>query len=219
MNGHNFLAFIATVTLLVVTPGPVLVLVTALSAARGLAPAILATLGASLSITLQLAIAGLSLLSLIHILPEWLAAIQLVAGLYIAGFGLRLLLRPGAATHTPAARDPAVPSKAKPPKAATHGDFLTGFMVSSVNPKSILFFAAIFPQFLDPARSAAPQVLTLCFTFQAIFTCGVLAYAFAGAWLSKRLSILPPGPWASRILGLGLLALGLGFGVLPQIFR
>ena len=199
---ETLLAFTISVLLLVLVPGPVIVLVSTLGAARGVGAAVSATLGASASIAAQLSLAGLSLLSILEIAPRWLVAIQVVAGLYIAYVGLRLLR----ATEEP-----------KSQASSAAGPFVTGFMISSVNPKSILFFGAIFPQFLDPASPSLPQILTMCLIFQAIFTTGVLAYACFGAWLGARLSQVSARPWATKALGLGLLVFGLGFGVLPRL--
>ena len=54
--------------------------------------------------------------------------------------------------------------------------FGQGFFVALTNPKSLFFFAAFFPQFMDPAAPAGPQLALLCPAFLAI------AAIFDGAW-------------------------------------
>ena len=45
--------------------------------------------------------------------------------------------------------------------------FLQSFLVGASNPKAVLFFAAFFPQFLNPAEPIAPQSAILALTFMA----------------------------------------------------
>jgi threonine/homoserine/homoserine lactone efflux protein len=52
----------------------------------------------------------------------------------------------------------------------------TGFMVGVTNPKTIVFFAAFLPQFVNRDAPAAPQLLVLGLLF------GVLAVLSDGAW-------------------------------------
>ena len=52
----------------------------------------------------------------------------------------------------------------------------TGFIVGVTNPKTIVFFAAFLPQFVNRGAPAAPQLLVLGLLF------GVLAVLSGGAW-------------------------------------
>ncbi len=52
------------------------------------------------------------------------------------------------------------------------------WLVTSLNPKGILFFVAFFPQFINPHDTFWPQVLILQATFLVIASVNVLAYAF-----------------------------------------
>ena len=46
--------------------------------------------------------------------------------------------------------------------------WLAGFVTSAANPEAIVFFAALFPQFVDPSRPVAVQFLMLGATYLAI---------------------------------------------------
>jgi threonine/homoserine/homoserine lactone efflux protein len=48
--------------------------------------------------------------------------------------------------------------------------FWRGFLVSATNPKTLLFYAAFFPQFIDPASPPGPQRALLSATFLALAT-------------------------------------------------
>lgn len=63
------------------------------------------------------------------------------------------------------------------------GPFLAGFAVSASNPKAVLFFAALFPQFLDPSRPRTTQLALLGLTFAVLD----VASLTADAWLPIRL--------------------------------
>jgi threonine/homoserine/homoserine lactone efflux protein len=76
------------------------------------------------------------------------------------------------------------------------------------NPKAILFFGAIVPQFLDTRGSLVPQYLTM---FVITFIGESIILTFYG-WLAShgaRLSSLGHAVWRERISGAVLLALGL----------
>ena len=48
--------------------------------------------------------------------------------------------------------------------------FWQGVLVSATNPKTLLFYAAFFPQFVDPASPPGPQLALLCITFLVVAT-------------------------------------------------
>ena len=54
-----------------------------------------------------------------------------------------------------------------PAQTSRHSVFLRGFLVGASNPKALLFFAAFFPQFLNPTLPFAPQFGILSLTFVA----------------------------------------------------
>jgi threonine/homoserine/homoserine lactone efflux protein len=61
-------------------------------------------------------------------------------------------------------------------------------MVALSNPKTVLFFAAFLPQFVDIAKPQGPQYLLLGAVFVVLDTCVMLAYASAGTQAVRFLS-------------------------------
>jgi threonine/homoserine/homoserine lactone efflux protein len=68
-----------------------------------------------------------------------------------------------------------------------------GFVTSASNPKAIVFFAALFPQFVDPSATVLPvavQFLILGVVFLVVDGLSVLLYAATAgrfsSWLSAR---------------------------------
>ena len=65
--------------------------------------------------------------------------------------------------------------------------FVRGFVVQAGNPKALVFFIALLPQFIDPARSVPAQALILGASSVAIELIALIAYAM-GAVQAGRLA-------------------------------
>lgn len=99
------------------------------------------------------------------------------------------------------------------PEAGNRGNgglFLQGLLIALTNPKAILFFSALFPQFIRPDQAVAPQFMILTatfmtFSFTILMSYGMLAHA-ARAWFAEeRRSV-----WFNRLSGSVFLLLGVG---------
>jgi threonine/homoserine/homoserine lactone efflux protein len=128
---------------------------------------------------------------------KWLGA------LYLVWIGIKLWRSP--------------PAELRPP-AQTRGSagraILQTFLVTLLNPKGILFFAAFLPQFIDPARSLWPQVLVFMITFDilaALIQGGyILAMSRArGAIVSPHLFKTMNRAGGAMLVGAGLLTASL----------
>jgi threonine/homoserine/homoserine lactone efflux protein len=64
--------------------------------------------------------------------------------------------------------------------------FWKGFITSSSNPKAVVFFAALLPQFVDPSRPTAYQYLILGMAYMIIDGCFLLFYGYFADWIAKR---------------------------------
>ncbi len=58
--------------------------------------------------------------------------------------------------------------------------FINGFIVGASNPKAIIFFVALFPQFIDPNSSLILQYLIFVSTFAILELSWLLFYAYLG---------------------------------------
>ncbi len=87
--------------------------------------------------------------------------------------------------------------------------FLRGFFVNLTNPKGIIFFAAILPQFIDVARPQLPQYAILAATTAAVDLVVMTGYT---ALAARALGVMrDPGHlrWVNRGLGGAFVAAGL----------
>lgn len=59
-------------------------------------------------------------------------------------------------------------------------------MTSAANPKAIIFFAALFPQFVNPAAVTAKQFLILGVTYLVIDACFLTTYGGFAGWIESK---------------------------------
>lgn len=64
--------------------------------------------------------------------------------------------------------------------------FWKGFITSSANPKAVVFFAALFPQFINPDVPTANQFATLGLTYIVIDGCFLTFYGYTADWILNR---------------------------------
>jgi threonine/homoserine/homoserine lactone efflux protein len=168
MNISTYLLYLAAVAVLVLTPGPTMLMSMTNAIAHG-APKAMAS--ASGSITAALGMILLSSLGLGAVLAAsdtafWI--LKLLGGAYLIYLGIKTFRSPVSSFDLPSA--------------SAHGGvsmlklYLQGILVGASNPKALLFFAAFFPQFVDPKLAWAPQFGILAFTF-VVFELTTLAFA------------------------------------------
>ncbi|MEM1066898.1 MAG: LysE family transporter, partial [Pseudomonadota bacterium] len=81
-------------------------------------------------------------------------------------------------------------------------------VVTALNPKSIVFFIAFVPQFIDPAAAFLPQAAILTTTFVALALINALAYALAADRLRATITQPLIIRWLMRAGGSALIAMG-----------
>ena len=79
--------------------------------------------------------------------------------------------------------------------------YLQGFLVGASNPKAVLFFAAFFPQFLNPQAPIVPQFALLALTFVAFEFTVLTTCALSVARLMPVLRASGPVKWINRVCG------------------
>lgn len=88
--------------------------------------------------------------------------------------------------------------------------FLQAFLVAAGNPKAIVFFTALFPQFIDPATSHLLQFLVMLVTLAAVaFGCFML-YAVGGERIINIFSGEQIGRYLNRVIGGTFIGAGIG---------
>jgi len=129
---------------------------------------------------LQMTAAAFGLAAIIASSASGFLWIKWLGVTYLAWIGLRLFLWGGRADTAEAARNGTAPRL-----------FRQGFITSMANPFAVVFFGALFPQFIDPARAVLPQLLILGATYLLVDGTILVLWGWAGiraVALLKRLS-------------------------------
>ncbi len=193
MPEETLFAFVRVMLVLMLIPGPNVMLVVATGMAHGLRAALLNALGSALAIAPHMLILALALGPVMIFLGPWFAYVRWAGIAMLLAFGIQQFLTRPATNGAGASILGRLP-------------FWLGFGVSSLNPKRLIFLAAIVPNFLDPALSPAPQfvVLTLALTAVTVITASSWAVVSSGA---GRLLDGPTGGTIRQRLG-GALTIG-----------
>lgn len=198
--------YLGAVVLISCTPGPNVLYVTTRSIRFGLAPAFVGVSGCLLALVLMLVGSAAGLSALLLALPATFDVLKIAGAAYLAYLGIQLWREPVDVAETPA---PPVEGAGKSSKVALFRD---GFLVGISNPKLLIFAAAFFPQFIDPAAAWGPQFAVLVATFLAVELFFYSVYALTGARLAGRLM---HGVWRRRLnRASGLVFIGFGAALL-----
>ena len=171
MSLEMWLAFVIAAEIILVIPGPTIILVVSQAIAHGrksVIPLVAGVLGGDFTaMTLSLLGLGavLSASATLFVILKWIGA------LYLIYLGVKLWRTvPDGEAAAVAARE------------ASAGSLFKGaYIVTALNPKSIAFFVAFLPQFINHQAATLPQFLILGATFLAMATLNAALYAiFAG---------------------------------------
>lgn len=198
-----WLTFVGTTIGIVFIPGPGVVLTMAHSLEFG-PRRTLGTIGGCLTANLfhqMLVAAGVG--GLVAQYPDVLEALKYFGAAYLIYLGIRqIVARPRAIEL----------SSDDPCDASTAKLFLQGFSVMVMNPRSVVFFLAFFPLFVDPAKSIVAQFVILGLTFTLVGASALLVYASCATRLRSFLVNRNLRSVQTRTIGALLVLSGLWFG-------
>ena len=197
-----YLAFVLASTVLILIPGPNVTLLVATSLAYGARPALAALAGTSAAIALQLLVTVLGMTSLMALLASGFEWLRWAGVAYLIWLGVRQWRAAPVALEDVAPR--AVPQGAL---------FWRGFLVSATNPKTLLFYAAFFPQFVDPASPPGAQLVLLSATFLALATLLDGGYALLAGRLRPWFRGERRARLRNRVTGALLIVAGVGLAL------
>jgi len=177
---HLWLAFVAAASVVLMIPGPTILTVISYSVSHGRRANVPLVTAVALGDSTALAASLAGLGALLATSAFWFTLVKWVGGLYLLYLGLRLLRDRGEAAEPAPQRDRALPG--------TWRLFGKTWLVTALNPKSIVFFVAFLPQFIDPAGSVVDQMWMLAVTFVVLATINASLYATFGSFASRLLS-------------------------------
>lgn len=199
-----YLAFVAATFVLCVIPGPVVTFLVATGIHQGPRAALTGLAGSTTALTIHmiLVVAGLApLLAALGHGADWL---KFIGALYLVWLGIQ------------AWRTPIDAADETTPRRTHHASrvlYRRGLLISLTNPKTLVFYAAFFPQFIDPTQAALPQFILLAISFVIISILSDGAYALAAGHLAPYLKSRRAQIIRNRATGIVLSAAGLGLAL------
>ena len=174
MNWNLFAAFLVITTVLIVVPGPIVTLIIATGARQGLRAALVTVAGTSLGNAVLLAAIALGLGWVLRNAEQLFVVVRFVGAAYLIWLGIQAWRHAGAAESV---------------ETSGRVNFTRGVVVALSNPKTIAFFTAFLPQFVDPTLPAAPQLVVMCTVTTLFAALSDSAWAVASgmgrAWLMR----------------------------------
>jgi homoserine/homoserine lactone efflux protein len=175
MNPQLFAAYLLITFVLVIAPGPIVTLVITTGATRGVRPALATVVGTTLGNAVLLTAIALGL--------SWVLANALILFEVMRWAGAAYLIYLGVQAWRGAAK------AANPLPVADHVHFARGLLVALTNPKTIVFFTAFLPQFIDPSLPPGRQLAVMCVASTlmagATDTAWAIAAGLGRAWFMR----------------------------------
>ena len=201
----TLLAFAAASVVIIAIPGPSVLFTIGRALSAGRREALLTVVGNALGILTQICALAIGLGPLIAASATAYTALKVVGAGYLVWLGVQAIRNRRALA---AAFEAGVPVTAHSLHAVR-----AGYVVGVTNPKTIVFFAALLPQFVDPGSSVLPQLVALGTVFAALALVmdGTVALVASRArdWFASSPTRM------SRVGGTGgLMMVGLGTGLL-----
>lgn len=206
-----YLAFVLAAAVVLVIPGPTVMLVVGQALAEGRRSALPLVLGVALgdATALGCSLAGLG--ALLATSATLFGIFKLLGAAYLVWLGVRLWREAG----RPMTVQPAVRAGESARGRSFHALLGHAWVVTALNPKAMAFFVAFLPQFVDHGRPLAGQLTVLGVTFVVMAAANAAGYALLASSarnLTRRPELLALG----RRLGGGVLV---GAGIMTAGMR
>ncbi|MEK9752630.1 MAG: LysE family transporter [Rhodospirillaceae bacterium] len=205
MSFDLYIAYVLASALLILMPGPIVTLTVANSLAHGATRGMLTVLGASAGSAVLLGVGALGMAWLLDVLSHWFDWIRWIGAAYLIFLGLRQWNA-----------KPADLAQGKADKGPVFSVMAHGFLVAVTNPKTILFYAALFPQFIDASAPLGPQLTLMSVTFVVLALILDNGYAIMAGRVGRWLGGAKQGRIRNRITGGLLMITGAGLALVRR---
>jgi homoserine/homoserine lactone efflux protein len=207
MEFTTWLSYLAMVLILVITPGPSVLLASANSMKYGANKAV-GTIFGDLSANLcQIILASAGLASIVTSSGELFQIIKWCGVAYLIYMGImKIISKPTIQINEEAAKS-----------RSFFKLYAEGFLMSAANPKAIVFFAALFPLFINESSPFLPQVVILAITFLVLDGTSLLIYTRFASRLKSYLENQEKIHLQNRIVGVLLIFSGIMLSMMKKV--
>ena len=197
---NTFLLYLATWTLVAISPGPAVMFSMSQAARHGMRGAVAGTAGILFGHVIVFGAVAFGLAALLASYSGAVTTIRIVGALYLMYLGAKMLFsRP---------RESA-PIAAAPTPPAHGGLALQGLLVQLTNPKLLLFVLALLPQFISPDYPLPLQLAIMLAVTVVIDGIALLGYAHLALHGARALKSSRALSWLERAFGGALIFFGL----------
>ncbi len=195
---ETWLAYTFVTASFLLIPGPTILLVISYSLIRGRQAVFALLLGVGLGdvVAMLLSFIGVGLLlqtvSIVFQFFMWIGAA------YLIWLGIRMLRDESESLELSEKIDPEV----------WHAIIANAFVITALNPKSIVFFLAFLPQFINSEKSFITQSLILGSTFLGLALLSVVLYSLLSSFIGQQIRLSLIHRWTNRIGGSLLIGAG-----------
>jgi threonine/homoserine/homoserine lactone efflux protein len=191
--------FVPAVLVLVLTPGPDMVFITANALASGKRAGVVSALGCTSGAFTHAVLAAFGLTTIIAASQPAYQVVRIAGALYLAYLGFRMLI----------AKESPLSIGSLPKRRSQAKLFRDGFLNNLMNPKAILFSLTFLPQFTDPARGPVwAQIIALGLVLSVLMLAIEIPVAVTsghfGRWFAQRAKA---ALWLHRVMGAALVGL------------
>lgn len=176
MSLELWLAFVAASAILLAIPGPTILIVVSYALGHGRRAALSTVAGVALGDFTAMTCSMLGLGALLATSAMLFTALKWLGAAYLVWLGIKLWRAPPTLPAAGAESEAGAVPELRPWRMFGHA-----YVVTALNPKSLVFFVAFLPQFLDLSAPLAPQMIVLEATFVTLAALNALAYALAAS--------------------------------------
>ena len=191
---ETWLAYTLVATTFLLIPGPTIILVISYSLLRGRQAVIALVLGVGLGDLTAMSLSFLGVGVLLQTVAIAFYLIKWLGAAYLIWLGIKMWLSASEFTDL----------DKKTRSNAWREIFSSAYITTALNPKSIVFFLAFIPQFIEPELPFTTQAVILGATFFVLAIISVLGYAALAIYAGQQLHLPLIQRWTHRIGG-GLL--------------
>jgi homoserine/homoserine lactone efflux protein len=201
MSLKLFLLYLATWSLVALTPGPAVMCAMSQATRYGFRASLAGITGTQVGNLVFFVCTALGLATLLKTATTAFTVLQVVGAIYLFYLGVRIIVSSFRRSSVPEATLPSAPP-------AQRSLFLQGLAIQLTNPKALLFVSALLPQFIEPQRPLLLQLAILVAVTIAVDLLVLSSYAFFAERGVRSFRASGISVWLERAFGAALVLFG-----------
>lgn len=209
ISAQSLAAFVALAVVIILLPGPSVLFIVSRALQHGRSAALITAVGNTCGVFVHVVVVALGIGAIVAASATAFLILKIAGGGYLILLGVQAVLHRNEGLEIGA--DAVVATSPR-----RHSLWREAFVVGVLNPKTIVFLAAVLPQFVDPARGPAwAQMLVLGLAFNALSVLLDSGYALVASGARAWFASSPTRVSRMRATG-GVMMAGLGVALLAS---